>query len=307
VRFLDGEGNRLSDRYYADSYTHHRLGTGDWRRSWKRTDIPKKARFVEFGLINQMTGYLYFDDVELVIVEPLPWKKRKTDHVDFYYLEGHPFPEGSIEMESRLIDGYVRRLDVKLEEKISYYYYPSEERFNEIYNMKKYKQVVSYKKRELHTVSPIENLMIVPLVILDLGNPPFGLAEGLALTLRAPHERLDLHMTTKRNLIDRKVPPLYKVLTKETMQGAKFSITVPAWASFITYLIDRYGMETFKKLYAESSEIEKAGPFNDVFKEIYRKEFPEIDREWRLYVLRYQPETGDEAGSPGEREGDAVE
>ncbi|UCF04748.1 MAG: hypothetical protein JSV33_12610 [bacterium] len=307
VRFLDRDGNRLSDRYYADSYTHHRLGTSDWRRNWKRTDIPKDARFVEIGLINQMTGYLYFDDVELVVTEPLPWKKKKTDHVDFYYLEGHPFPEGSIEREAQLIDGYVRKLDLKLEQRISYYYYPSEERFNEIYNTKKYKQVVSYKMRALHTVSPFENQMIIPLVIFDMGTPPFGLAEGLTLTLRAPHDGLDLHMMAKEYLIAKRIPALYKVLTRKAMQDVKFSITVPAWASFITYIIDRYGMEMFKKLYSESSEIEEAGPFNDVFKELYQKDFPVVDREWRLFVLRYQPEAGDGTEAPAEREGNTVE
>lgn len=294
IRFLDGDGNRLSDRYYADHYTRRRLGTTAWKRNWKQVEIPQKARYVEIGLINQMTGHIYFDDVELVIVDPIPWKKKEKKNIAFYYLEDGPYPEGAIERQAAIIDGYLDRLGEKLDLKIKYYFYPSEERFNEIYHTKRYKQIVSYKRRELHTISPTENRMIVPLVLIDMGYPPLGLAEGLALSLRAPHEGIDLNLVTKRNLVQKKIPALYKIITKDKMKETGMMIAASAWASFIDFLIDKYGLDKFKQLYRENDEVKLADSFNDVFKRVLDDDFQAVDRKWRLYVLRYQPE-GSEA------------
>ncbi len=55
------------------------------------------------------------------------------------------------------------------------------------------------------------------------------------------------------------------------------------------WLIDRYGIDKFKQLYVETDGIEEPGAFNAHFKKIYERDFDEVDREWRLWVLRYKP------------------
>lgn len=290
VRFLDARGERLSDRYYADAYTRHRLGTGDWRRDIDKVAIPKKARFAEIGLINQMTGYLYFDDVQAMLVDPVRWDRVETEYVTFYYLEGHPLPEGAVREEARFIDFLVEVTGVRIEEKISYYYYPSEESFMQIQGTKKYKQRPIWKKKELHTTAPIEQHAMIHMVLEHMGYPPIGLAKGFVFALRGKYTGWNPHLLAKRFLVDKMIPALFRIVEEEPMKKSTWAVTVPAWASFCTYLIDRYGMETFMNFYGECDGIKEAASFNDLFAKYFEKEFKVVDRGWRLYILRVETE-----------------
>ncbi|MCK4235552.1 MAG: hypothetical protein KAX38_00435, partial [Candidatus Krumholzibacteria bacterium] len=213
IRFLDGDGKRLEDRHYADAYTRHRVGTSPWARSRKnRVDIPDKARFVEIGLINLMTGHLYFDDVELELIKPIPWKKKNTKYVEFYHLEGYPFPEGAIEKEKEMLEGFVKRFGIKLSEKIKYYYYPSEELFMEITGLKRYRQKALWKKKEIHTMTPTEDSETVHMLLVDYGFPPLGLTKGIVYNMRGSLEGKKIHITAKGFLVEKKIPALYKII-----------------------------------------------------------------------------------------------
>jgi hypothetical protein len=67
------------------------------------------------------------------------------------------------------------------------------------------------------------------------------------------------------------------------------STVVPGWASFTIWLIDRHGIDKFMKLYKATNEVEDPVVFASHFKTIYGKDFEVMDREWRLWALRYQP------------------
>ena len=70
-------------------------------------------------------------------------------------------------------------------------------------------------------------------------------------------------------------------------------IAMPAWVSFSTYLIEKYGMESFMELYKRSDAVTDEGDFNIIFRDIYGEDFPVVDRAWRLYVLRYEGDTAE--------------
>ncbi|HUV37835.1 MAG TPA: hypothetical protein VMX58_12935 [Patescibacteria group bacterium] len=290
VRFLDARGERLRDRYYADAYTRRRLGTGDWQRNIEKVEIPSEARYAEIGLINEMTGYLYFDDVEVMLLERTKWNREETEYVTFYYLEGHPLPEGAIEEQTRFMNFIVDLCGIRVEEKIKYYYYPSEARFMQILGTRKYKQRPFWNKKELHTIVPVEQHAMVHMVLVDLGYPPIGLAKGFVFALRGKYTGWNPHLLAKRFLVNKMIPSLYRIVDEETMKKSNWAITVPAWASFCTYLVDTYGMEAFIKFYRECNGVKEAGPFNDLFVKDFEKEFKIVDRGWRLYVLRVMTE-----------------
>ena len=291
VRFYDKDGKRVEDRYYADGYTPYLLGTTDWRRIGRRIDIPKNALYAELGLICQLTGWIYFDDAELVLEEPVPWKKVETKYVDFYYLEGSPFPSGAIDKETAFVEGAVKKLHLKLDEKISYYYYPTEKKLQEMFGVTKGHELMLYKKSEYHTSNPHSDHEMVHMLLGHLGIPPFGLAEGAVFyVLGSWQDGRDLHMMAKDLVANKQLPALYKILSRELMDQTGFSITVPGWASFTMYLIDHGGIDRFMQLYkATDGPMEAQAAFNDEFKKVYGKDFETMDRDWRLWVLRYQP------------------
>ncbi len=288
VRFYDKNGKRVNERYYADGYTRTLYGTNDWRRLGRRVDIPKNARFVDIGLILQMTGRIYFDDVELSIEEPIPWREIETKYVNYHYLEGNPFPDGAIDKENTFIESCVKKLRLTVEDKIGYYYYPSEEKFQEIFGVKKGHERAMWKKQELHTTRAYDDHEMIHMLLVPLGHPPFGLAEGAVFHILGSWEGKDLHLIVKESLAGKRLPALYKILKQEDMDAAGMATAVTGWASFCIWLIDRNGIDKFMKLYKATNEVEDAAVFAMHFKSVYGKEFEATDREWRLWVLRYQ-------------------
>jgi hypothetical protein len=82
------------------------------------------------------------------------------------------------------------------------------------------------------------------------------------------------------------------MLNTADIDSELMKVAIPAWVSFCTYLIDKYGMESFMELYKRTDAVVEEGEFNVIFKDIYGEDFPVIDREWRLYVLRYEGVAG---------------
>jgi hypothetical protein len=290
IRFYDAGGKRVQERYYADGYTRFLLGTSTWRSYRLRIDIPKNAVEAEFGLICEMTGWIYFDDAEMVLEAPVPWKEIETKYVDYYYLDGFPFPSGAVDRETAFVERTVKMLKLKPEGKVSYYYYPSEEKFREMFGVKTGHERAVWAKQELHTVQPYEDHEMIHMLLAPLGYPPFGLAEGIVFyVLGSWPDGRDVNMLAKQLLVEKNVPPLYKLLDQQVMDQIGFSRTVPGWASFCMWLIDRHGIDKFMKLYVATNGVTDVAPFNEHFKKIYGKDFDAMDRDWRLWVLRYQP------------------
>lgn len=290
VRFYDKDGKRVNSRYYADAFTARLRGTSDWQRHQTVGDVPDKARTAEIGVINEMNGYLYVDDVELKISAPMPWKEHKTRYVNFYYLEGHPFPPQAMEQEADYIASCVKKLHVKLKNKVSYYFYPSEQTLRETFGVKRGHERVSFKSHEIHTTDPAEHHEVVHMLLENLGYPPFGLAEGAVFYCIGSWEGgRNIHMMVKEFLVQKRLPALYMILKQQDMDQVGMSTAVPGWASFSMWLIDHYGIKKFMQLYTKTNGVDEPGAFNSVFKSIYGEDFDVLDRDWRLWVLRYQP------------------
>jgi hypothetical protein len=292
VRFLDRNGDRIDDRGYADTNTQNMRGTAHWSIDTRTVRAPRNAYYVDIGVVNSLTGFLYFDDISLVIEEPAPWLTKDSKYITYYYFEERPLPEDALEKETALIEDYAERLGIKVKEKLKYFYYPSEEVLHKYLGVRKGHQRALWERKELHTTEPYEDHIVVHLLLSHLGYPPYGLGEGVVFALIGNWFGDDLHLRTKANLMQLKVPPLYKALTIEEINELEGAVVIPAWGSFCTYLIDKYGMEKFIELYRRSDGIEDSSIFNVHFKDLYGEDFPVVDRAWRLYVLRYEGAAG---------------
>lgn len=288
VRFYDKDGKRVSDRYYADSGTSELIGSNDWRKYGKTTDIPAEARSGEIGLINQLTGWMYYDDVSVMIEEPIPWKHVQTKHVTFYYLPEYPFPTGAVDKEAAFVEDCVKKLGIKPEGKISYYYYGTEQSFRNLLGVKSVHGRAAWQRQEFHSAKPFDDHEIIHVLLGRHGYPPFGLAEGVVFYVLGSWEGRDLHMMAKELILQQRMPALHKLLKQEDLGEAGLSNVIPGWASFSIWLINRYGIDKFMKLYVETNEVAESDAFNERFKKIYGKDFDGMDRDWRLWVLRYQ-------------------
>lgn len=293
LRYFDKDGNRLPhSRLYGDVRINPRVGTTNWSKTSETIRAPDNAYFVEVGLVNTMAGWIYFDDIEVIMEEPIPWKTKETKYIKYYYLDEKPLPKESIEKESKLIESYAKRLGVDIESKMKYYYYPDEESLMRILGVKKGHQRALWSRRELHTTESYEDHIVVHLLLIDFGHPPYGIGEGIVYALMGHLKGNDIHLSAKYNLVQLKIPPLFKMLNTADIDSELMKVAIPAWVSFCTYLIDKYGMESFMELYKRTDAVVEEGEFNVIFKDIYGEDFPVIDREWRLYVLRYEGVAG---------------
>jgi tetratricopeptide (TPR) repeat protein len=60
-------------------------------------------------------------------------------------------------------------------------------------------------------------------------------------------------------------------------------------ASFIRFLIDKHGLTRFRAFYERSWDLN----LEECFREIYGREFSELEREWRLFLKEYTPTIAD--------------
>jgi len=290
VRFYDRGGKRVQDSTLVDAIPRVDLGSKKWQRIGTRVSVPANALYAEIGLLWQMTGSAYFDDVEAMLEEPVPWKEIQKKYVNYYYLEGSPFPEGAVKKEDAFVEDCLKKLDLKMSKKVSYYYYPSDKEYQEILGRRSGHEHAAWKKQELHTTKSYEDHGMIHMVLAPLGNPPFGLAEGAVFYVLGSWEGgRDLHMMAKELLSGKRLPALHRLLDKRVMDEIGYTASVSGWASFSIWLIDRYGIEKFVKLYTATDEVAAPALFNKRFKDIYGADLDVMDRDWRLWVLRYQP------------------
>ncbi len=291
VRFLNKKAERLKDSdKLADAIMQPNVGTKDWYHMKKKVVVPPGAKFAQIGLLSTMSGVIYFDNVEAMLRKEIPWVRKETKYIIFYSLPGHPFPEGAIEKEVDAIESYAEKIKLgKIDKKINYYYYSTEEDFMRINLEKKYYEGVKWEKREIHTMKENEDLIVTHMLIYDFGFPPLGLAKGLIFYLRSYKHNWNPHREAKEDLINHKIQPLYKSVSSDKLQRTELSITIPAWTSFCAYIIGEYGMENFLKLYKESDGVKELEPFEKMFERIYEREFPKVDMDWRLWLMRYEP------------------
>ena len=132
IRFLDREGEMIDDRKYFDASTRSRHGTTHWSIDKRTVRAPRNAYYAEVGAVNTQTGFMFFDDIEVVIEKPVPWESKDSKYITYYYLPENPMPEDAIERETALVEDYTKRLGIKVEEKLKYFYYPSEEQLQKI-------------------------------------------------------------------------------------------------------------------------------------------------------------------------------
>lgn len=287
--FRDKDGRRVNDRYYADAWTNRRLGTGNWAFDEEKADVPDGAVSMEIGLINRMTGYAYFDDISLVIRQKLEWQEKETKFITFRWQPQRPFPGEDMDREVRLVEAVAGEVGIrKTEKRIYYRLYPDEQTFFDVTGRKRYQPFTRWADRELHSLATYEDHEMIHLILYDLGTPPFGLAKGLVFYFRAKYNGWDLHNAAKQDLFRKDIPALFRTINQRDFADSKVSVTVPAWGSFVTWLIDRHGMDKLLELYRTTNEITEAGPFSARFKSVYGVDFQKMDQDWRWFLLRYE-------------------
>ncbi|HVP37421.1 MAG TPA: hypothetical protein VMT04_10535 [Terriglobales bacterium] len=79
--------------------------------------------------------------------------------------------------------------------------------------------------------------------------------------------------------------PLSRLELSKDYRQAPVDIAFTEASSFISYLIDSYGMDNFRKFYSLATDL----TFDQSFKEVYSKTLVQMEKDWLAFLDRFKP------------------
>ena len=223
------------------------------------------------------------------------WELEKTKHFDIYY-RADSYAEENLDdivlVQEETYQYILEQLNVQFDETISIYIYPTPEDagWDHVqglaYNRQKVVLGVYSEKGKSIGVEGASAHEITHVITWNaIGKPGTTfLNEGLAVTMDGVWHAVsdpitDLHQWTKKFMDEDKLPAISEMVS--SWNSLDTLITYPVSGSFVSYLVDKYGMEKFKKMLVEANRLN----FNSKCQEIYNKELSTLELEWKVYVM----------------------
>lgn len=284
LTFFDENHQRFQEMRIADKRTPLRFGTHPWIEENYQFRVPKGTRFVSVSCVLGMRGQAWFDNVSLVIPKPTQWETASTKNFLFHWLPGHPMPAGSQPAQQQIFDYIASRLNVKSDEVINYYFYPDTATIQEMMSLKGY-QYVSWDDLEFHSINANENHEIVHFITDPIGRPPRAIAEGTVFWVEDDWngKTIDDCMRVLTNALA--VPKLTTLFDYNLFAMADANVTMPASASWVGFLVQRWGPDKLMAFYAAVNGLNGYEPVAAAFQKAYGLPMSEAEEAWHA-VLR---------------------
>ncbi|HPZ06989.1 MAG TPA: tetratricopeptide repeat protein [Candidatus Eremiobacteraeota bacterium] len=265
-----------SQKAWINAWSHICLGEiyeklGDYTSALKEYDKALKLNSTENSVREAMA--------RKTLVQ---WKRKESLHFIFYYPEGgivdREIDNISLEYQKKYtsISSY---LGVSLKDKIQCYLFPSVEKCMEIMGEKtgfsrpQVKQIYTLYGTEEHDPPGRQMALILSFYIGKTRNREPLLSWGLSEFMCFPEKDFQgkiLELKRTESFI-----PLSRL--KGDFYRYPVEVSYNESACFVQFLIDRYGLEKFKKLWIQDD-------IDNSFKKIYGKTFSELDEVWNKYL-----------------------
>lgn len=145
-----------------------------------------------------------------------------------------------------------------------------------------------------HTIWPIDNHEGVHvLVVLQIGHPPALFNEGVAVAHSTDPARgiltprwsgTDVHTLAKNYDATGRLPAFPSLLRSTGFFDFDTNITYPCAGSFVRYLIDTYGLASFKALLVGSTFDDSSSTTEARFQSAYGRTLASVWDEWRGWL-----------------------
>jgi hypothetical protein len=288
LTYYGPDRERFESSRFADVRTAPAYGSTD---GWIQVDqifrLPLNTEFVVLHCALGMQGAIWFDDASLDVPVELPWQSIESENFTHYWLD-EPYPEGSRELQQQLFDMYAARLNIPPEQRgrISYYLYPDTAAFRQTLGKKKGKVHVDYKRRQIHSVNPVDEHEIVHMLTDPYGVLPTIMNEGTAYYLMGKFEGQSIQPLAQELLLAGELPPLEHVLDPFALRRGDPTKMIPAAASFAGYLIEIGGPAKFLELHTHTKPEMAYGGFGRAFERVYGKTLAQTEEAWRRVLSR---------------------
>ena len=280
LTFFDESHHRFQEMRVADKRTRLRSGSQLWTQEDQTFRLPKGTRFIQVACVLGMNGRAWFDNVTLTVPKPVPWEESTTKNFVFHSLPGHPMPQGSKESQQAIFDAIAARLGVSSDVVIQYYFYPDTTTIRSMLSLKGY-QYVSWDDYEFHSINANDNHEVVHFITDPVGRPPRAIAEGTVFWLHDEYAGRPLGDVMAENVRARRVPDLRHLIDYNLLAMEDPNVTLPAAASFVGFIVDRWGTPRLIELYAATNGVNSYDVFAAAFENIYKVPALEVETAWR--------------------------
>lgn len=283
LTFYDKDHRRFQEVRYADKRTRLRAGTNPWMEENHTYRVPEGTRYIAVSCILGQDGRMWFDDVSLEIPRPLPWQVTRSRNYLFHAFPDHPFPAGSMENQQAIFDEYCRRLGVTSDAVIKYYLYPDTATIRDVLSLKGF-QYVSWDDQEIHTINPNDNHEVVHFITDAYGTPPRAFTEGTVFWLLDDWAGWPVHKVAAYRLASGNLVTLQHLTDYNTFAPLDPGLTFPAAASFIGFIVERWGVDKLMDFYEAASGVNSYGGFEVAFEKVYEVGAADAEEWWRTFL-----------------------
>jgi hypothetical protein len=283
LTFYDREHRRFQGLRVADQRTPYRAGTNPWMEEKHQFRLPGGTRFVKVSCVLGTNGQAWFDDVALVAPAPIPWETATTENFIFHWLPGRPMPEGSQSSQQQIFDYVESRLNLQSDVIINYYFYPDTATIRETLSIRGF-QYVSWDDLEFHSVNSNDNHEVVHFITDKIGRPPRALAEGTVFWLQGEWDGRPIDECMRDLSAANAVAGLDRLLDSAVLGASDPNTTMPALASFVGFLVQRWGPDKLMQLYAATHGRDGYDGVVAAFQPVYGTTLADAEAAWRTVV-----------------------
>jgi len=293
LTFFDENHNRFQELRFADKRTRLKQGTIPWFEENLVFRVPKGTRYVMVSCILGSDGTAWFDDVRLSVPQPVDWQTQGTKNFVFHWLSERPYPPGAIENQQRMFDYFAGRLGIESNAIVNYYLYPDTATIRKILSLKGF-QYVSWDDLEFHTINPNDNHEVIHFITDVYGVPPKAIAEGTVFWLHGTWGGSPVNEYAARLLELEALPSIESLIDYNRLAAMDANQSMPAAASFVSYIIERWGTEKFIELHRAIAGVNSYSLFETAFEKVYGVPCGDVEQQWRGVLSRMdldKPET----------------
>lgn len=283
LTFYDADHRRFQELRFADKRTRLAFGSRNWWEEDHVFRVPQGTRYVMFSCLLGMNGTAWYDDVSLEIPQPMDWVESRTANYVFHHLPGNPFPEGAQEQQQALFNHFCERLNLKSDVVLKFYLYPDTASIRDALSLKGH-QYVSWDDFEIHTISPIDNHELIHFITGEYGVPPRAFAEGTVFWLHDDWLGDPVDKVAAFHRAAKQLPNMADLTDYNRFSMLDVGISFPTAASFIGFIVDRWGVDKLIELYGQANGLNNFTGFSQAFEIVYGAPLADVENAWYIYL-----------------------
>lgn len=282
VQFIDEEGKIVNIGLSPVAASRPLSGTHDWTRVETITKAPAGARFARVGCALTCSGGAWFDDVSLREQRGIDWQRREADGLVLIHEPSDGPADSDIASLEKHLRAIEKVLNLKHAGKIKFYKYSSTQRKIQLTGIG---GDAHFEIGEVHASSWNDRHEIVHILMEPLSPATPFLAEGIAVHLAARGTGDDVHASA-RLLVERGwSTSLTELFDPTVFRSLPAAMSYKIAGSFVAYLVDKHGIERFKKVYTSIGTDEPTDLLVKRFREAYGLDLTEATTAWRAFLL----------------------